>query len=88
MLLMLMTLPVPRVTIPAQMRRRGGNGALTLEANIAFEGRERKVSVGPNTENPALLTRMSDVAHFLGETRNARGVGEVSATKWARPPCN
>src|SRR6266850_2426451 len=45
-----------RVRDSAATRR---NGALTLAANIASKDASAKVSVGPHTENPALLTRIS-----------------------------
>src|ERR1700730_18097145 len=59
MLLMLMMLPVPRATMPGANAATRTNAALTLAANIASKDAISKVSVGPHTANPALLTRMS-----------------------------
>src|SRR2546430_3990217 len=59
MLLMLMMLPVPRATMAGANAATRRNGALTLAANNASNDATAKVSVGPQTENPALLTRMS-----------------------------
>ena len=70
---------------PVRTRRRGDRKKrLTLAANIASKDASAKVSVGPHTENPTLLTRMLDVASILGETRNARGVDEVSGDRSGR----
>src|ERR1700731_2392066 len=59
MLLMLMMLPVPRANMPGANAATRRNGARTLAANIPSNDASAKVSVGPHTENPALLTRMS-----------------------------
>src|SRR5467141_1237779 len=59
MLLMLMMLPVPRDTMPGANAATRRNGALTLTAHIASKDAISNVSVGPHTENPALLTRTS-----------------------------
>src|ERR1700692_271677 len=59
MLLMLMMVPVLRATMPGANAATRRNGALTLAANIASNEAISNVAVGPHTENPALLTRMS-----------------------------
>src|SRR5439155_9301969 len=78
MLLMLMTLPVPRVTMPGANAATRRNGRPDIGGEHRIEGRERKGFRGSPHREPGVVDQDVDVANFLGETRNARGVGEVS----------
>ena len=76
MLLMLMMLPVPRATMPGANAATRKNGALTLAAN-RIEGRDLKCLRGSPHREPGVVDQDVDVANLLGETGDARGVGEV-----------
>src|SRR5258705_13348401 len=88
MLLMLMMLPVPRVTMPGANAATRKNGALTLAAKIAAKDAISNVSVGPHFENPALLTRLSMSPTSLAKRARLGGSAGRAASKGARPPCH
>ena len=78
--------PWPLATIPGASAATRKNGARTLLANKASNCSTWSSAVGPNTENPALLTKTSS-ANLLSQAADLRWVlGRPPRTALDRPP--
>src|SRR5258707_11264939 len=86
MLLMLMMLPLPRAAIAGATAATRKYGARTLLANSASNVSVFSSAVGPNHENPALLTSTS-TSPCGGQALDAGRLAQVGCGEPGRAAC-